>query len=1247
MPHPLEGGAGVRGNPVVGPLSDTNQDGVVNGEDDTAVIFAAADGALHAVDGSSGEEIWTASRPWTAFRKPAYGDIDGDGLPEIVAYLRSGSAASSKVVAFDHAGTLLWETGAEVDLSGYYLGDLTISDLAGDGSAEIIANRYVLSNTGELLWKGQPGHAYADLSVVDDISHFQTAMPVDLDLDGDQEVLMGANAYSADGEWLWRIPGEVIHSGDAYVGEPDNITHSTIFTSVGNFDADDFPEIVVVGNSRVGLYEHTGEKIWSKYPSGEVRDNRLDEGAQAPALVADVLGTDTPEIVVAAWLQYFVMDADGSIIWRDDIDNLGPSLHEENTSTVFDFDADGRKELIFVDQSRLHIWDGPSGGLIHNMGLEDGFTYESQPVIANIDEDPGAELLVQKYGGTGGLYALEPANGHWAPTRSLWNQNNYRITNINDDGSIPAEEEPSWLAHNTYRSNGFPDRDPLTCPDMSASLLEVVDAGAGQPLSLRVRAGNAGSAATPSLSVTLFDGDAAGMALGSMTVPALAPGEWRDMTLDGLAVAELSGPDIVAVVDHADALDECSEANNVDRAPVATPSTLGTVGASTDGAVYGPLVPVSVTAAGANEGSFAGEFRIALRVEDGAGAMVADLGETDLGTLAPGESGSAAALWDTEGILAGTYEVVATLYGSDGSVADEARTAVTLQSTSGDAPVATLRTATNTVVYAPDDVVAIDHLVRNASPNALLPATMLTTVVLDPDGVERARSAVALGDLVAGAQRQRLVSHVLTGAAEGTWVVRGVVTDGQGVVVAHDETLFEVVAGVLDQVSGAVGATHEQRYVGESQTCTDTLENAGAAVDLQIRRLVLDRERKMAVHESGQTLTLGGGETRMLARSISTSGFQPGPHVCLLQARVEGQWVNLDHAEFTLEPPPINLSGVLEAGERGRLLVLVDPAVEAGQKAEDPHGPKGSPEPSAQRAWLEERLDEAGWSCTVVTDREAFATELRSAGYAAVALFNEAVKIAEADQRHLVEAVEHDGLGLLVAGMHDRRNGRIEAALGLENKGKLGQVDGLYLYDSEIATADQLAFAIDDQPLRFDLQGARSLGQYVQGGTDQGRSEQRDGDPAAALTIFDHGQGRSIDAGFDLLLQAAAVGGDNDYGELLLSALGHLHPDTIVPRAGGVWPLHVGLVNEGMATPGRVVLELPVGVSVVDSGAATVIDGALVWPFNLAPGETLERDVWLRLPEQPTLLVLEARIQTGTAPEWTDHRSVVHTLPVQ
>jgi hypothetical protein len=41
----------------------------------------------------------------------------------------------------------------------------------------------------------------------------------------------------------------------------------------------------------------------------------------------------------------------------------------------------------------------------------------------------------------------------WIQARRIWNQHTYHVTNVEENGTIPRFEAPSWRSLNTYRTN--------------------------------------------------------------------------------------------------------------------------------------------------------------------------------------------------------------------------------------------------------------------------------------------------------------------------------------------------------------------------------------------------------------------------------------------------------------------------------------------------------------------------------------------------------------------------------------------------------------------------------------------------------------------------------------------------------------------------------------------------------------------------------------------------------------------------
>lgn len=522
--------------PAVAQTNDDNQDGIINDQDFPDVIFVAygqqngdfQSGILRIASGIDGSELPTIQDPnyaLVSYGNIAVGDIDQDGLIEIIAPKFGGGLA-----AFENDGTPKWI--APVD-TGWNFGAPSIADLDSDGDPEIIFGRFIVNSDGTLRKELTGGftlggtHPNGSISIVANIDN--TAGP---------EILIGASAYDSNGNFLWRT--DVVGDG---------------LTAVGNFDADDFAEIVVVHSGNISLLDHLGNIVWGPYalPGG---------GNGGAPTVADLDGDGDPEIGVAGSSFYTVFESDGSVKWSKPSQDFSSNI---TGSSVFDFDGDGNVEIIYADEVELRVFDGNSGNIVYQLPNTSGTAYEA-PVIADIDNDSHAELIVvsNDYYGissttTVGVRVFEGEGSGWAPTRSIWNQYAYHINNVNDDGSIPVAEVPSWLTHNTYRLNTFPDRSALQLADLRAGDI-AYDNGTA---TLSAAISNVGMEdVNVTFDVNFYNGspESGGSLLGSVQIPSLLSG---DITTAQLVVAPASVSDnIVVKVDEAQAISECALANN-------------------------------------------------------------------------------------------------------------------------------------------------------------------------------------------------------------------------------------------------------------------------------------------------------------------------------------------------------------------------------------------------------------------------------------------------------------------------------------------------------------------------------------------------------------------------------------------------------------------------------------------------------------------------------------------------------------
>lgn len=518
----------VMSTPIVAQLNDDNGDGRVDAGDIPDVIFTTfsgggytSPGILRAVSGADGAEIWTQQDRWTtAYHGPAAADIDGDGLVEIV--VGGGGYYSGKtLVVYENDGRLKYE----VPVTHY--GEPFIADLDGDGSAEIIMNGIVYdAGTGQELWRTNGRDSFS--------------IAVDLNLDGTQDVISDGEARDHQGNFLWQV---------ARGSRP----------AVGNFDDDPYPEIALKlsGPDQVVLLEHDGSVKW-----GPVA---IPGGGGGPLTIADVDADGEPEIGIAGASYYIVYETAGSIKWQSQTRDYSSRV---TGSSVFDFEGDGAAEILYADELRFRVYDGATGQIRFNIPNPSGTLFE-YPLVVDIDNDGHAEIVLVSnnyaFSGTTGVRVFESASNSWAPTRSIWNQHAYSITNVNDDGSVPARPQPGWQSHNSFRLNTFPDRQALSLPDVTVH--SIAYDGASSTVTAKVlNRGLAPLSGTVTVSFIhehFWSGDGE---LGTVTVENLGAGEEVEVALavDDEIIIQVLRAEVTAPAGAV----ECATDNNSSRAAV-------------------------------------------------------------------------------------------------------------------------------------------------------------------------------------------------------------------------------------------------------------------------------------------------------------------------------------------------------------------------------------------------------------------------------------------------------------------------------------------------------------------------------------------------------------------------------------------------------------------------------------------------------------------------------------------------------
>lgn len=523
--------------------NDDSGDGMVDGSDDLDIVVndtclgsslstALAHGVL--VEPAAGEVTGLAPGTWLVGPVP---DANGDGAPDYAGFQYSHSERSYRVRSF--AGDLIWEQSIPfdpvVDGTGYWL--LSVGDLSGDGIPELAWYRR--------LFASQTGAVLATFDVSTGTQATAHTILADLDLDGVPEILTSDGAFDPVGNLLWGLP------------EPANWNHALPVQA----DSDPEAEVVVVSGSGPWLLNEVGEVVfWSA----------LDDEQAAPPCLADIDGDGDPELVGMVWPTWSGTDLralslDGTELWRQPVDDSSGAA----SCAAFDFEGDGRFEILYQDQWEFTVRDGPTGDVLYrydDLSSGTGFEY---PLAVDLDKDGSAEIVFTVPAtstGPGGVAVLGSPRNLWMAGADAWPSWDYRIDNVNVDGSVPLHPPATWQTHNSVhaapqRTRPHPNLRPVVTGSCVSGCLD------HSQVRLSFAVANEGLVEVPAgVAVVLRrPGDAASPPLWAGTLAeALAPGavsaEWtyvsiRDELEDGIEI----------IVDESDGFGvvvECVEADN-------------------------------------------------------------------------------------------------------------------------------------------------------------------------------------------------------------------------------------------------------------------------------------------------------------------------------------------------------------------------------------------------------------------------------------------------------------------------------------------------------------------------------------------------------------------------------------------------------------------------------------------------------------------------------------------------------------
>jgi hypothetical protein len=413
----------------------------------------------------------------TTYSSPAAADLDGDGKTEVVVISSQNENSITDngpvVVLEGSSGKPLWNSREALQLGAMVSQTPILADLDGDGTAEIIFSAFVnptdlfYSANGALVNQAQHAAAYSAVKIVAldyklKVIKYQYSSPslkcgdsggfnngycmgaaADIDGDGKIEVVFGNSILSN----TLTLKKNLTNVGDA---QPSTVTlanldvaspglevivnGSSVFSSAGNLlwsgscrgysavsdvDNDGSSELVCMGwnSNKLTLFSKTGVVIWQSLVP-KLPDDPSEGGG--PPNVGNFLGDEKFEIGLAGGDYYVVFDHLGKEVWKE---RTTDRSSRRTGSTIFDFNGDGKMEVIYNDEQKLRIYSGESGQVLWETDNPSGTLWE-YPVVANVDDDISSELIVSSPT-LGGLRVFEDPKNLWMYSRRVWNQYSY------------------------------------------------------------------------------------------------------------------------------------------------------------------------------------------------------------------------------------------------------------------------------------------------------------------------------------------------------------------------------------------------------------------------------------------------------------------------------------------------------------------------------------------------------------------------------------------------------------------------------------------------------------------------------------------------------------------------------------------------------------------------------------------------------------------------------------------------------
>ena len=413
------------------------------------VTYWVENTTIYIIDGATGMTEVTINNPTPlpGGTAPAIADLDNDGFGELVI------VGNDRLLrCYEHDGTLKYTGTNGVGWnSRYRFSSPNIGDVDHDGLPEI--------NIGNQIYNGQTGLLIAS-AATSAVSAGEHPKRIAVGNSFNSPVLMDVlpDAFCADCAGLEIVAGNTVLSVNLVTGNVTEVVmapaaYSDGYTSVADFDRDGDLDAVVQG-------ERNGENciyVWDIQTSTVMREYVLLEdwslGASRPN-IADLDGDGELEVSFVEFPRLYALDNDFTPMWI----NNTTDVSSVTCSSVFDFCGDGSSDVIYRGETHLQVLEGATGQIKWQDDCISA-THIENPLVLDVDADGQTEIVIEcsptNDDAIGNVVVYEAVASPGIASRTVWNQHAYFNTNINDDLSVPMVQQNPHIVGDSLTLNGF------------------------------------------------------------------------------------------------------------------------------------------------------------------------------------------------------------------------------------------------------------------------------------------------------------------------------------------------------------------------------------------------------------------------------------------------------------------------------------------------------------------------------------------------------------------------------------------------------------------------------------------------------------------------------------------------------------------------------------------------------------------------------------------------------------------------